>query len=570
MKQWNWSYKCEALNPEKVREFVNKYGISPILAVVLLNRGLSNEDSLKNYLKKPLDSIYNPMLLPNMEEATERIKKAVEKKEKITIYGDYDADGVTSTAILYSFLSELGADVSYYIPDRLTEGYGLNIKAVNKLSKSGTKLIITVDCGIVSSGEVQLAKAQGMDVIITDHHTPQEKLPETIVVHPNLPQSEYPFKSLAGVGVAFKLILGLGLKLGMKSSDVFNKYVAIAAIGTISDIVPLQDENRVIVDRGIKALKVTKNFGLTSLMELSGVTRELLTTTSVAFGITPRINASGRLSSANDAVEMLLAKTSEEGYEKALQLDSLNRKRQAVEKEIFDQALSQINADCNFDAKKVIVLSGEDWHEGVIGIVAAKICDKFYKPCIVLSRKNGIATGSARSIPRFNIFDALTSCEDLLTKFGGHSQAAGLSLSESDIDAFSEKINKYAKSVLKEEDMIRSIELDCRLNPSDITLKTAESLNILEPLGAENEKPIFSLCNATILNITKIGAEGKHLRLVIGGSGKTINAVGFGMGEYADYLKQNDIIDVAFNLDINDFKGTKSVQLILKDIKKKL
>ncbi len=570
MRQWNWTYKCEGLEPEKVNEFVTKYGISPVLAVVLLNRGISCEDSLKKYLKKPLDSIYNPMLLPNMEAATKRIKDAVEKGEKITIYGDYDADGVTSTAILYSFLSELGADVSYYIPDRLSEGYGLNIRAINKLSKQGTKLIITVDCGIVSTGEVQLAKAQGMDVIITDHHTPQEKIPEAIVVHANLPQSEYPFRDLAGVGVAFKLALGLGLQFGIKSSEIFNRYVEIAAIGTISDVVSLCDENRVIVDRGIKALKNTKNFGLISLMELAGINRALLSATSVAFGITPRINAAGRLSTAGDAVELLLSKTPEDGYKKALELDSLNRKRQAIEKEIFDEALLKIDSDCNFSQKKVIVVSGDNWHEGVIGIVAAKLCEKFYKPCIVLSTKDGIAKGSARSIPKFNIFDAITHCEDLLTKFGGHSQAAGLSLSESDIDAFSQKINKYASSKLADEDMIKCIELDLRLKPSDINMKTAESLRVLEPLGEDNEKPLFSLCGIPILNLSKIGQDGKHLRLVLGHAQNPINAVGFGMGEYGDTLGVGDIIDVAFSLDINDFRGTKSVQLMLKDIKKRL
>lgn len=570
MNQRKWIYKNEGLNPDNIREFVNKYGISPILATLFLNRGLTNEEALKNYLKKPLESIYNPNLLPGMEKASERIAYAIKNKEKITIYGDYDCDGVTSTAILYSFLSEQGADVSYYIPNRLEEGYGLNIRAINKLSKTGTKLIITVDCGIVSCGEVQLAKAQGMDVIITDHHTPQEKIPEAIVVHASIPQSEYPFKELAGVGVAFKLILGLGLHLGIKSSEIFNKYVEIAAIGTISDVVSLKDENRVIVDRGVKALKSTKNHGLTALMELAGINKELLTSTSVAFGITPRINAAGRLSSATTAVEMLLSETYEEGYKKALELDSLNRKRQAVEKEIFDEALAIIESDCNSQAKKVLVIAGEDWHEGVIGIVAAKISDKFYKPCIVLSKKDGLATGSARSIPALNIFDALTSCEDLLTRFGGHSQAAGLSLSESDIDAFSERINKYANSVLTDEDMIKNIELDCRLRPSDITMKTAESLKVLEPLGAENEKPLFSLCGIPVLGASKIGADGRHLRLTLGKVGEVINAVGFGMGEYKDNLAEGDIIDVAFSLDINDFRGTKSVQLMLKDIIKRL
>ena len=335
MQQKNWVYKCNNLKRENVEEFAKKFGMSLVMAVVFLNRGIDTEEKLKTYLKKPLESIYNPMLLPNMTEACERIKKAIENEEKITIYGDYDADGVTSTSILYMFLSECGAKVDYYIPDRFSEGYGLNIMAVNRISKSGTKLLITVDCGIVSTGEVQLAKAQGMDVIITDHHTLQEKIPETTVVHPRLEDSEYPFGELAGVGVAFKLILGLGVFLGKKSSDVFNKYVGIAAIGTIADVVPLKDENRVIVDRGIKALQKTENYGLSSLMDIVGMNREIMNATSVAFGISPRINAAGRMGSAERAIKLLL--TDDENEAKALAAQEYGVSVDDIDFEILEQ-----------------------------------------------------------------------------------------------------------------------------------------------------------------------------------------------------------------------------------------
>ena len=568
MQQKNWVYKCNSLNREEVGEFAKKFGMSLVMAVVFLNRGIDTEEKLKNYLKKPLDSIYNPMLLPNMSDACERIKKAIDNHEKITIYGDYDADGVTSTSILYMFLSENGANVDYYIPDRFSEGYGLNIMAVNRISKSGTKLLITVDCGIVSTGEVQLAKAQGMDVIITDHHTLQEKIPETIVVHPRLEESEYPFGELAGVGVAFKLILGLGVLLGMKSSDVFNKYVGIAAIGTIADVVPLKDENRVIVDRGVRELQKTENYGLNSLMDIAGMNREIMNATSVAFGISPRINAAGRLENAKMAVELILAENHEDGYKKALELDAKNRERQAIEQKILAEALEMIDKDCNFEKKKVMVLAGEGWHHGVIGSVASRLCEKFYKPCIILTIENGLCKGSARSIPGFNMFSALSECSDLLTKFGGHSQAAGLTLSLADLEIFTGKINKYADSVLTEDDMIRKIEIDCRIKPTDVSIEYARALGVLEPYGAENEKPVFSLCGMNVSMIGKMGADGKHLRIRLVSNGKYINCVGFGMGDYADMIKEGDLIDVAFNMDINDFNGTKSVQLMLKDIKK--
>lgn len=568
MQQKDWVYKCSGLKREKAEEFAKKFGMSLVMAVVFLNRGIDTEEKLKKYLKKPLECIYNPMLLPNMEKALEKIKSALEKHEKITIYGDYDADGVTSTSILYMFLSEIGANVDYYIPDRFSEGYGLNIMAVNRISKSGTKLLITVDCGIVSTGEVQLAKAQGMEVIITDHHTPQEKLPEAIIVHPRLEETEYPFGELAGVGVAFKLILGLGVALGMKSSEVFEKYVGIAAIGTIADVVPLKDENRVIVDKGIKALKNTENFGLNSLMDIAGINRDIMTAEAVAFGISPRINAVGRLEKAKTAVELILADTPQEGYAKALELDEKNRKRQTTEHEILEDALDMINKDCNFSKKKVIVLMGKGWHHGVIGIVASRICEKFYKPCIMLSEEDGIAKGSARSVPGFNMFEALNECADLLTKFGGHAQAAGLTLSAADVERFSGKINKYADSVLTEADMVRKIEIDCRITPGDVGIEYVTALSALEPYGAQNEKPVFSLCKMNVLMIGRIGKDGKHLRMRLTSNGKYMNCVGFGMGEYADEIKEGDLVDVAFCMDINDFNGTKSVQLMLKDIKK--
>lgn len=568
MQQKNWIYKCGMLDRNEVSEFSKKYNLPLVISVVFLNRGINTDEKLRAYLKKPLDMIHNPMELPDMAAACQRIKKAIDNKEKITIYGDYDADGVTSSSILYMFLEENGADVDYYIPDRFAEGYGMNIRAVNKISKNGTKMIITVDCGISSAGEVALAKAQGMDVIITDHHTCPEKIPETIVINPKRADSEYPFDALAGVGVAFKLILGLGMMLGKKSSDIFAKYVDIAAIGTIADVVPLKDENRVIADRGLKALKNSRNYGIEALAELAGIKGETLNATSVAFGLSPRINAAGRMASAKLAVELLLSKNREEGYKRALELDRLNRERQNIERDIYNAAMAKIEADVNFSKKRVIVLWGENWHHGVIGIVAAKICEKFYRPCIMLSVENGMATGSARSIPELNIFNAIEDSEALLTKFGGHAQAAGLSLAEADLEEFAKRINKYAEKVFGEEEPTRKIEIDCAVNAKDICMECVQLLEKLEPYGTENEKPVFSLHGAKVMFASTMGADGKHLRIKLASDGKYINCVGFGMGEYAAEISEGDTCDIAFTMEINDFRGTKSVQLMLKDIKK--
>lgn len=567
MEQKKWVYKYSALSREKILDFAKECDIPAVMAVVYLNRGIDSKDALEKYLKKSLESVYNPMLLHDMQESCQRIKSAIDEGEKITIYGDYDADGVTSTSILYMFLKEQGADVSYYIPDRFREGYGLNIMAVNRISKTGTKLLITVDCGIVSTGEVQLAKAQGMDVIITDHHTPGEKLPETLVIHPKLGE-DYPFGELAGVGVAFKLILGLGMTLGLKSGEVFAKYADIAAIGTIADVVDLKDENRVIADRGIKLLRHTKNYGIAALMEVAGVKPETLNSTSVAFGISPRINAAGRMASAADAVELILSQSREDAYKKALILDENNRSRRSIESKIFDEALSMIEKDVNFGAKKVIVLAGEGWHHGVIGIVAARILEKFYKPCILISSENGLGKGSARSIPGFNMFDALSDSSELLTKFGGHSQAAGLSLSMSQFDEFEKRINKYAEKVLTDEDMIKKIEIDCKIRLSDVSPQTVRMIDGLEPFGMGNEKPIFAVTGAKVAAIAKMGADGKHLRIRISDGRRLINCVGFSMGELADEIGEGDSVDIAFSMEINEFNGTKNLQLMLKDVRK--
>ena len=567
MQKKNWIYASKKLERERVLEFSEKYNLPASMSAVLLNRGIDSEEKLRAFLKKPLSGVHNPMGLGDMEAAAERIKTAIENKEKIMIYGDYDADGVTATSILYMFLEDMGADVDYYIPDRLSEGYGMNIRAVNRISKTGTKLIITVDCGITSVGEVELAKAQGMEVIVTDHHTPQEKLPDTLIINPKREDSEYEFDSLAGAGVAFKLILACGMLFGKKTADVFNKYVEIAAIGTIADIVPLVDENRIIADRGIKALATTQNQGLVSLMELAGVKPGSLNSTSVAFGISPRINAAGRMGSAKTAVELLLSKTPEEGYKKALELDGLNRTRQNVEREIYNDAISKIEADVNFPKKRVIVLWGKGWHHGVIGIVAAKICERYYKPCIMISEENGLGTGSARSIPELNIFDAISDSKELLTKFGGHSQAAGLSLSAADFEEFEKRINKYAEGVLGDAEPIKTVEIDCRITTKDISIEYIKMLERFEPFGTDNEKPVFALLGAKVSGIGKMGADGKHLRLNIADYGRFINCVGFGMGDVADEIGDGDICDIAFTMEINDFRGEKSIQLMLKDIR---
>ncbi len=563
-----WKYRNKALKQETINEVSAKYKLPRVISTVLLNRGVDVND-FGAFLQKPMKDIKNPMLLPDMEKAAERTVAALKNKEKIVIYGDYDVDGITSTALLQEFLSSLGADVSYYIPDRKDEGYGINIMAVNKLFKQGTKLLITVDCGITAIGEVEFASLQGMDVIITDHHTCKERLPEAAkaIVNAKRPDCDYPFDGLAGVGVAFKLMLAVVMKLGLNTTEYFNKYADIAAIGTIADVVPLLDENRIIVDRGIKWLSKSMRPGIRAILEVSGSLNRPVNSSAIAFSIAPRMNAAGRLGTAATAVELLLTRDENKARKIALELDAENKERQATEQQIYSEALEIIANDPNFEKKKVIVLSKEGWHQGVIGIVASRISDMYYKPCILISYHNGIGKGSGRSIPEFNLFDALTHCEQYLTDFGGHAVAAGLNINMSDIDAFTKEINKLADEVLTEEDMARKIEIDCPLSEKSVTVQNAKMLSQLEPFGMNNSKPVFSISGAAVVYISAVGTDGKHLRLRIEKNGTYINCIGFSMGAYAETLHKGSVIDIAFSMDINVYQGTESAQLVLKDIK---
>ena len=460
MTDKNWIFRNQKLNTADIDRISHTYRIPRVIATILLNRGI-NEEEVPVYLKKSMSDIVNPNLMPDMDKAVERINTAIEKKEKIAVYGDYDVDGITSTAILYEFLTSLGADAQYYIPDRKGEGYGINIMAVNKLTKNGIKLMITVDCGITAIGEVEFAKLQGMDVIITDHHTCKERIPSAAaILNPKRPDCEYPFDALAGVGVAFKLILALAVKNGLNTNEIFKKYADITALGTVADVVPLLGENRIITDKGLKLIQNTERAGLKAIMEVGGVLGKKINSSSIAYSIAPRLNAAGRLGTASTAVELLLTKDEKRAREIAETLDEENKLRQATEKEIFDEALGMIASDPNFEKKKVIVLAREDWHQGVIGIVASRLTDMYYKPCILISHSNGIGKGSGRSIKTFNLFDALSHCEKYLTDFGGHAVAAGLNINMSDLDGFIKEINKYADDTLTPEDMGQSISID--------------------------------------------------------------------------------------------------------------
>ena len=569
MRNKIWFYKNRGCDFNELTAFSEKFGIPPVISTVLFNRGIKDGEAARVFINKPLSSVNNPMDLPDAAEAAERIKKAILNKEKIVVYGDYDVDGITSTVLLYSYLKKKGAEVEYYIPDRVNEGYGINIMAINKIARGGAKLMITVDCGITAVGEVEFARTQNLDVIITDHHTCKDELPRAVaVVNPKRADSQYPFDALAGVGVVFKLVLALAVLMGDSTKDVFLEYVELAALGTIADVVSVSGENRVIIEHGLSVMRNGGNKGIRALLEVSGALLRPIDASSVAFSVSPRLNAAGRIGSADTAVRLLLSEDIDETKKIADELNDANRSRQETEHLIFEEAMDKVMKDVNFDKKKVIVLWGEGWHHGVIGIVASRISERFYKPCILISHENGVGKGSGRSIPGFNLFEALSECEEHLTNFGGHSQAAGLGINTGSLEDFEKAINKYADKVLSNDDLIPKVQIDCRIKPSTLSLGFAQALKKLEPYGMDNEKPVFSLLGAEILAIDTVGTDKKHLRMKVVAEGNQVSAIGFSMSEYAAFFKKGDLVDIAFSVDINVYHGTESLQIFLKDIKK--
>ena len=565
MQGKRWVFRNIEHNRNEIMAAAERLSVSPVIITLLFNRGITSDKEITAFLSKSMQDVHNPMLLPDMEAAVNRIAAALSNNERICIYGDYDVDGITSTVLLYKYLLSHGADVSYYIPDRITEGYGVNIKAVNKISKTGCKLLITVDCGITAVGETELAKAQGMDVIITDHHTCKEKIPNaTAVINPKREDSEYPFSELAGVGVVFKTVLALSMKLGENTKEAFYKYSPYAAIGTVADVVSLTDENRVIVHRGIISAKENPTPGIAALMNAAGATE--LNTGTVAYAVSPRINAAGRMGNANLAAELLICESKSTAAEIAEALNTENQRRRVQEKNILDEAEAVIAANPKLLSKPVLVIGGQMWHQGVVGIVASRLCEKYYKPVVLISFEDGKGHGSCRSIEGFNIFDALDYCDDLLEKFGGHAMAAGLTLNESEFDKFSEKINRYAADNMPSDGLTPVLDIDCTIGASAMTEHNINVISSLEPFGEGNSTPVFAITNATVAAAMQMGDGGAHLRLQLAKDGHNLSCVGFRMGHLCAALTPGKAVDIAFTPEINTYNGRRSVQLRLADV----
>ena len=561
IKKWQ-IYETDS---QKVQELIDKYNLNLLLATILVNRNILETENLDKFLKPTRNDFHDPFLMPDMEIAVERILKAIENKEKIIIYGDYDADGITSITVLKSFFKDIGVDVFSYIPNRLEEGYGLNKPAVKKIVDDKYNLMITVDCGISAIEEIDYANSLGIETIVTDHHEVGEKLPNALaIVDAKRKDNMYPCRDLAGVGVVFKLIQALSIKLNLKEES-YLKYLDIVCIGTISDIVPLVDENRVIAKLGLMLVNQTKNLGLKSLLMSSGYKK--IDSTTISFGVAPRINACGRMGHAEEALKLFLSNNLNEVQELTKKLNDYNVKRQDIEKRIYEEAVKQIE-ERNLNKNNTIIVAGENWHHGVIGIVASKITEMYFKPSILLCNEGDESKGSGRSIPGFDLHDALMKCLDHIEKFGGHSMAIGITIKKSELEQFSQSLENVAKEEHTEE-IVPIVQIDAKISLSDINKEMVESLNQLEPSGEGNKMPIFVIKNLKIDSIRAL-TEGKHLKLTLREGNNMVNAIGFNMGSLAEEYKIGDKIDVAGMLEINSFNGVDSVQINLKDIMKSI
>ena len=562
----NKKWQIYETDDEKIEELKEKYKLNDLLATILVNRGIDNGEKIRQFLEPTRQDFYDPYLMEDMEIAVERIVKAIENQEKVIIYGDYDVDGITSTTVLKKFLKDLGLEVSYYIPNRLNEGYGLNNKAIEKIVNEGYSLMITVDCGISAIEEIDYANSLGLETIVTDHHEPGEVLPKALAVVDNKRKdSTYPFRDLAGVGVAFKLTQALGMKLELKE-EAYLKYLDIVCVGTISDIVPLVDENRVITKLGLLLVRQTKNMGLKSIINSSGYNK--IDSNTISFGVAPRINACGRMGKAEEALELLLSTDIYEVNELTKKLNEHNRERQEIEKSIYESAVEKIEKN-HLDENRTIVVGGEDWHHGVIGIVSSKITDMYFKPSILLSfEEDGTGKGSGRSIPGFDLHQALTKCQDTLEKFGGHSMAVGVTIKKENLEKFREEFEKVAAEE-KTEDIVPILNVDSKIDLNSVDKDVIESLKALEPFGEANKMPIFAFKNLRIDSIRAL-SEGKHLKLTLKEDNIIINAIGFNMGKLAEEYRIGDKIDVAGVLEINTFNGVDNLQINIKDVMKSI
>jgi len=559
---------------ERSAQLARSLKVSPLLAQGLSNRGIASIEAAAAFLRPKLNGLISPEQMPGVKTAAQRVKQAIKNKEKIAIYGDYDVDGITGVSILWQILTMLGGDVDYYIPHRIDEGYGLNEEAVESLAKSGSRLLITVDCGITALHSAELAEQLGLELVITDHHQPGPELPKAVaIVHPVIDKS-YANQDSSGSMVAFKLAWEIaneftaGRKLEPALREFMINATSLAAMGTIADVVDLKGENRILTSFGLKSLPQCKLCGIQALIESASLTGQGLDSFDIGFRLAPMLNAAGRMGHARLAVELLTSNSSIRSTQIAEYLKEQNTLRKKCERKMFKQACEMIvQQGLNHPDRKSIVLASEDWHTGVIGIVASRVVDKFYRPAILINTTNATAQGSARSIAGFDILGAITACSKHLISFGGHKMAAGMKIQTTQINRFKDEFEAYAKQNLKENDVIAKLHIDAALPLGEFCKDTVTQLELLEPFGQGNPKPIFATKGVRLSSQPKrVGSAGDHLQLAITDNTATIRCIGFRFGKFQKKLLEHEFFNVAYHPQINTYNGSSNVQLVLADI----
>ncbi|MCX7634698.1 MAG: single-stranded-DNA-specific exonuclease RecJ [Syntrophales bacterium] len=564
--QWRFSSGNDGLCDQIEREL----RLLPVMTRIMANRGLANVDDARRYLYPSLRDLHNPFLMKDMDKGVRRIIKAIFGKEGIMIYGDYDADGITSVVALFKFLKLTTDNVRYYIPDRIEEGYGLNRRAIDRMKDMGVALILTVDCGISDAEHVAYAKARGMDVIILDHHEVPATIPDAVaVINPNRQDCRYPFRYLAGVGIAFNFLIALRGRLrqeGFWSRRPYpnlREYLDLVALGTIGDISPLTGENRIFVKIGLDLITEDRRVGIRALKEICGMENQAIDTNKASFCLIPRINAAGRVGSPREAVDLLLTDNIEEAREIARRLDGYNRKRQAMEKAILQDILDEIKKNIDPSTRRSLVFASRDWHPGVIGIVASRLVDRYCRPAILISLKDGIGKGSGRSIGHFNIYEGLRKCESLLLSYGGHQFAAGISIKEEDIDEFSRLLDEIIEADIDMDSMVSQTMIDTECQLCDVNHELLAQISLLAPFGSGNPEPI--LCVRQV-NVTATGVVGNnHLRMRVCGDGVVCNSIWFSQGQFFNHVHRS-VSDIAFTPQINYWNGASEIQLKVRDM----
>ena len=559
----------EILDDYAIKSLADSLNVSEVLARLLYHRNITSFNQAKVFFRPSLDSLYDPFLMDGMEAATYRVIQALTENQLICVYGDYDVDGTCSTSLLYLFLKELGANVEFYIPQRLTEGYGLSKTGIDNIKSKGTSLLISVDCGITAIEETEYASNLGIDLIICDHHQPKDEIPAAYaVLDPLKPICNYPFKYLSGAGVAFKLAQGVSERIGKRELPL--QYLDLVALAGAADIVPLTDENRILVKEGLEMINTNPRPGISALIECSNMNPGNLTSGQVVFTIAPRINAVGRLGDAQRAVELLITNDKEQAVEMAKVLETENYNRRKIDEDTFDSALEIVENSLDLSEDLAIILHQEKWHPGVIGIVASRLVEKYYRPTIMLTTVDGIAKGSARSISNFNIYEALKKCEDLLIHFGGHQAAAGLAVEVEKIEEFKSKFNQVVKESMNGDDLLPEIHIDSKIRFSEITPKFLRIIDQFAPFGPGNMRPVFLSENVEPVGTPRIvGTNHIIISLKQSGSDKIFDGIGFNMGEYFDLVKYNSLFDIVFTIDKSDRDGRTFPQFKFKDIKVK-